>query len=120
MTLVRALDSDGDFTFGAGLGNYLSYNNAIAQNIKTRLSSFLGNCFFDIGAGIDWFNLLGAKDELTLNLSISSVILNTEGVTGILELSTSLGSNRAFSVSYEVQTVYSTVSSTFVFDSSVG
>jgi hypothetical protein len=55
--------------------------------------------FFDLGAGIDWFNLLGAKDQVALNLSISAVILNTLNVTGILQLSASLSANRIFTVS---------------------
>ena len=117
---VRALNSNHDWTFGKGLNDYVFNNAAIAQNINTRLNSFLGNCFFDIGAGIDWFNLLGAKDQTALNLSISSIILNTDGVTGIIEISISLDANRNFSVTYKVQTVYSTTQSTFVFDTSIG
>lgn len=120
MATVRAIDSNGDWTYGAGRGNYLSYNAAIAQNINTRLNSFLGNCFFDLGAGIDWFNLLGSKDTTSLNLAIGSVILNTAQVVGILQLGTSLSSDRVFTVSYSVQTVYSTVTNTFVFDTSIG
>lgn len=120
MASVRALDSNHDWTYGAGRGNYLAANSAIAQNINTRLSSFLGNCFFDLGAGIDWFNLLGAKDQTALQLAISSVILNTSQVTGLLQFSTSLSVKRVFSVSYTVQTVYSVTSSTFTFDTSIG
>lgn len=117
---VRALDSDHDWTFGAGLSNYFYNNAAIAQNINTRLNSFLGDCFFDLGAGIDWLNLLGGKDLFTLNLSISTVITNTLGVTGLLQLNSNLDAARNFSVSYKVQTVYSTVTSTFIFDQSIG
>lgn len=117
---VRAIDQNHDWMFGKGQNDYLQANAAIAQNINTRLKSFLGNCFFDLGAGIDWFNLLGEKDQTALSLSISSVILNTAEVTGILQISTGLNSNRQFTVQYKVQTVYSTTSNTFVFDSSVG
>ena len=49
---VRALDESGDWTFGKGENNYYSANDAIAQNIKTRLYSFLGDCFFDLSANI--------------------------------------------------------------------
>src|SRR6478609_7975459 len=114
---VRALNSDHDWEFGKGQNDYLRNNAAIAQNINTRLSSFLGNCFFDIGAGIDWYNLLGAKDQTALNLAISTQILNTEAVTGILQLSIWLNAQRQFSVSYKVQTSLSTTSSSFTFDS---
>lgn len=117
---VRALNQNHDWLFGKGQNDYLQANAAIAQNINTRLSSFLGNCFFDLGAGIDWFNLLGSKDQTALNLSISTVILNTAEVTGILQLSVGLSATRQFTVQYKAQTVYSTTSSTFVFDSSIG
>lgn len=120
MALVRALDSNHDWTFGAGKSNYLANNAAVAQNINTRLNSFLGNCFFDLGAGIDWFNLLGSSNQTALNLSISSIILNTPQVTGILQLSINLSSKREFSVAYQVQTVYSTVTNNFIFNTTIG
>lgn len=119
--IVRALDSNHDWTFGASLNNYLQGNAAIAQTIDTRLSSFLGNCFFDLQTGIDWFNLLGSiANEAALNLAISTLILNTPSVTGLLQLSLGLSSNRNFSVSYQVQTIYSTVTSNFIFSNSIG
>lgn len=106
---VRQVDIDNDWLFGKGQNDYLRDNAAILQNIKTRLYSFLGDCFFDIGAGIDWFNLLGNKDQTALNLSISAVIMNTSGVTGLLQLSSTLShDSRRFLVQYRVSTVYST------------
>ena len=105
-----------DWTFGSGQNNYLSNNDAVAQIIKTRLLSFLGDCFFDITAGIDWFNFLGGKNAIALNLAISSVILNTTNVTSILQLSVNLTSNRLFSVSYRVQTTYSQTGDIFEYD----
>lgn len=105
--IVRALDSEQDWTFGRGKNDYLKDNYAIAQSIKTRLQSFLGDCFFDLEAGVDWWNLLGSKNLTGLNLSIKSIILNTSGVTTLVELSTSLDNNRNLSVVYSVNTVYS-------------
>lgn len=79
--------------------------------------SFLGDCFFDITAGIDWFNLLsGSKNELVLNLNVSSIILNTTGVTGILQLNISLNAQRGSSISYKAQTVYSVTGDIFQYD----
>ncbi len=107
---VRALDANKDWTFGQGQNNFFSNNAAIVQNIRTRLLMFLGDCFFDLGAGIDWINLLGSKNQVALNLAISTTILNTENVVGIRQLTTDFNSNtRNFSVSYTVQTVYSTI-----------
>lgn len=100
--IVRALDADHDWTFGKGFNDYLSGRYAIGQNIQTRLMSFLGDCFFSLDSGIDWFNLLGSKNEVALNLAISSVILNTDGVTSIVEISSRLDENRNFRVEYDV------------------
>lgn len=113
MTIARALDESGDWTFGKGKNNYLSKNDQIAQDIQTRLGSFLGDCFFDQGAGIAWFNALGAKDQIPLNLFINAIILNTPNVTGILQTAVLLDTNRKLTVRYKVQTTYSVLSGTF-------
>lgn len=114
--IVRALDPGGDWLFGKGRNDYLKDDAAIAQSIATRLRSFLGDCFFDQGAGIDWFNLNGAKNMLALDLAIKAVILNTENVTGLVELSTDLNSARHATFTYEVTTVFPrTIRSTFGF-----
>jgi hypothetical protein len=119
--IVRAITSDGDFLFGKGKNDYRRENDAITQCIGTRLRSLLGNCFFDLGAGIDWFNLLGSKNQSGLNLALSAVILNTEGVIGLLQISSDLDFiTRQFTVIYRVKTVYSTQTSTFNFNSVVG
>jgi hypothetical protein len=114
--IVRALDNNHDWTFGKSRNNYIKQNDAIRQNINTRLLSFLGNCFFDITAGLDWFNLCSSKNELALSLAISSVILNTQDVTGILQLDINLKNDRKFSVSYRVQTSYSVTGDAFQYD----
>ncbi len=117
---VRAIDDDGDWMFGTGKASYRSNNQAIAQNINTRLNSFLGNCFFSLGDGIDWFNLLGNFDRTALNLAITSTILNTTGVTALVQFSSNLDSRtRDLSVSYVVQTTFSVISGNFIFNSSV-
>lgn len=100
---VRAIDVDHDWLFGKGQNDYLTGVNAVAQNINTRLNSFLGDCFFDNGAGIDWWNLLGAKDQLVLNLAISAVILNTQDVTSLVQLNIVLDVTRRLTVTYTVE-----------------
>ena len=114
---VRAIDVDGDWIYGIGRSAYLVRNAEVAQSIKTRLLEFLGDCFFNLNAGIDWLTFLGGKDEIGLNLAISAVILNTTNVTGILELSVNLNdTTRVFTANYRVQTTFSVLSSSFQFD----
>jgi hypothetical protein len=59
-----------------------------------------------VNEGVDWFNLLGSKNELSLNLAIRTTILNTPDVTGLQELLVNLSDNRIFSVTYRVTTAY--------------
>jgi len=115
--MVRALDTNtGDWTFGTGKSSYLQNNMAVAQRVQTRLYCYLNNCFFDTTLGVDWLNLLGGKNVVALNLAISGMILNTEEIIGINQLTTRLDPDtRGFSVQYNVQTVYSTLSGSFQF-----
>lgn len=105
--IVRALDSNHDWTFGKGKNNYRYNNNAVIQNIDTRLSSFLGDCFFDANSGIDWWTLMGSKSLVAIELAVTTIILNTEGVTGLVQLSVSLDSKRQVTIVYQVVSVYS-------------
>jgi hypothetical protein len=105
--IVRAIDGENDWQFGKGKNDYKSNNSAIAQNIKTRLQSFLGDCFFDVPAGIDWFNLLGSKNQIALELSVRTIILNTVGVVSVVSSQVSLDSaTRLITMNYVVNTVF--------------
>lgn len=76
--------------------------------MKTRLYSWVGDCFFDQLAGIDWVNRLGSKNQRALlEADIRRVILQSPGVTGILSFDTVLNKNRNFTANYSVQTIYS-------------
>lgn len=105
--IVRQVDINGDFTFGQGLNNYVRNSSAVMQNISTRLRSVLYDCFFDTQNGVDWFNLLGQKDETALNLALAAAILNTDGVTKLINLAVTRDAARKVTVSYQVQTQYS-------------
>lgn len=103
---VRALDAVGDWTWGAGKNNYLTGNAAVAQNIRTRLYSVLNDCFFATADGIDWFNLLGYKNQTALNLAVSATILNTAYVTGITQLSVIVNAARNIQIIYNATTSF--------------
>lgn len=104
--IVRAIDTEGDWTFGKGRNDYLRDLFATTQDINCRLKEFLGDCFFDIESGIDWFNLLGSKNIVGLNLAIKRVILNTQNVSGVVELSLNVFADRKGILTYEVATSY--------------
>ena len=112
--ISRALDQNHDWTYGKGKNNYKRDKDALAQNIKTRLLSFVGDCFFALDEGIDWFNLLGSKNLGGLRLQISTCILATNGVTGIVEVSVTVGENRSVTITYNVDSIYGRVNGTVV------
>lgn len=117
--LCRAVDSQGDWQFGAGVNDYVANLREVQQDIALNLRMFLGDCFFDTTVGIDWFNLLGQKGpaaQLALNLAINAAILNTTGVTGLRQSFLTIDRNRRLRIQYTVLTVFSTLSGEFTFD----
>ncbi len=105
--IIRGLDKDGDWVFGIGGNAYKSTQEAIMQNIATKIREWVGDCFFNNNAGIDWLNRLsfGQKNRLTADLT--SLILKCYGVVGLTQLSVSLNANRNYSVTFTVSTFYS-------------
>lgn len=102
--IFRALDENHDWRWGKGKADFLTTNEAIGMNIKTRLLSWVGDCFFDQNAGIDWWNRLGSKNQrILLELDLKRIILQSDGVIGIVEFQTNLVGRR-FSASYTVNT----------------
>jgi hypothetical protein len=61
---------------------------------------------------VDWFNLLGAKNQLALELALNAVILNTIEVTKIVASALVLDSStREITFTYTVETIYSNATS---------
>ena len=104
--IIRTLTTDHDFTYGIGKNNYLRDQNAIAENIDTRLLSFFRDCFFDMTAGVDWFRLLGTKTtEQEIILSCRRVILQSYGVVKVNSISASTN-GRNLILSYNIDTIF--------------
>lgn len=104
--IIRSIDSNHDWNFGQGQQNYLTGLNAINENNQTRLLEFLGDCFFNLQAGIDWFRLLGTpgtKNEIML--TVRAKLLASFGVTGVNKVSSIL-SGRGLNLSYNINTQY--------------
>lgn len=112
---VRALDTDNDWEYGKGQNDYKVQRAAVAQNLQTRISSFFGDCFFDTTAGVDWYNLLGGKDQLALQLAVTAIILNTPNIASILSFSATYNSrNRDLVLFYKVLSVFGTITQSTV------
>lgn len=105
--IIANLDANHDWLFGSGLGNYISGNPAIGLNIETRILSWVGDCFFDTLAGIDWLNRLGSKNQKALlEADLKRIILQSYGVTGINSFDIVV-TGRLFTANYSVDTIFS-------------
>lgn len=105
--IVRALDSENDWTFGSGAANYIGEKDALNQKVITRLKSFKNDNPLNMDANIDWLDLLGRKGtEDTILKEIERVVLQTEGVTEITNLEVVKTSLRVQSLSLSYVTIY--------------
>lgn len=110
MSRFRGIDVDGDWLFGAGIQSYFVDEDAIAADIKTALRLFLGECFFDLSAGVDWWNLLSSRGptvEQSIVLQCRQVVAKREGVTRINRVEAILDhSTRRLSVAFNIDTIF--------------
>ena len=107
--IIRAIDSSNDWQFGKGTESYNFGVAAISENIKTRLLSFLGNCFFDAAAGIDWFTYFGVPNKSNeIVLRARAVILQSYGVLSVNSISLNASNiSRKATLTYSINTLYS-------------
>lgn len=106
--IVRALDSNGDWTFGSGVANYAFGERAIEFNISMRLRSWRNDCFFDFDAGIDWTARLDKGQRDTLVNDIKILLIQTYGVTKINSVSLSeVPRTRRLNLTYDIATIFS-------------
>lgn len=103
----RALDKNGDATFGASQTNFLVNSPAaVAQAVLTRLKLLKGEYFLDATAGTPWSTeVIGVRTRPTYDQAIRTRILGTQGVTGIGNYSSSLA-GRALTVTATIDTIY--------------
>ncbi len=105
----RALDNNGDYTFGSGLSNY--YQNipeAVVQAVQTRLKLWQGEWFLDIVDGTPYMaGILGKYTKDTIDQLIQKRILETDGVTSIVSYEGSYnGDLRSYTITVTIETQY--------------
>lgn len=106
--MFRNLDENYDWTWGQNLNNYVTETQEIALNIKTRILSFLGDCFFAVEEGIDHWRYMGYNTQTEYEKAITDVIVATPGVEKVEQLDILLNANRQMTLSFSVYTIYST------------
>ena len=105
--ILRNLTVDNDWTFGSGIQNYKRDLAAIELNIKTRLKSWKGDCFYKLAEGVDYNNFLDVGTKNFLDSDIKRVILQSEGVIKITEYESNLDrDSRDFTVTVTIITIY--------------
>lgn len=105
----RKLTTDGDMTFGGGLGDYhVNTPDAVAQAVLTRLRQWRGEWFADTTDGTPWLtHVLGERTRETYEAVIRSRILLTPGVNRLTEFTTSIDvDSRALTVTAAIDTIY--------------
>lgn len=111
------LDASGDLAVVNGdfavVGGQTDDENlaAVLQGVQTRLRLFLGECYLDESQGVDYLGKILVKnpDPNGVATELSRAIAATPDVT-LVRSAGLVGpdASRSASISYEVQTVYST------------
>ena len=105
----RALDANGDSTFGSGKTQFLVNSPAaVAQAVQTRLLLMTGEWWLDTSEGTPYAqDVLGNDTKPYYDLAIQERILNTQGVSAILDYQSTLDANRNLKIPATVDTIYS-------------
>lgn len=106
--IIRALDSDGDWTYGKGLSDFLQNQAAIVQNVRTRILSWVGDCFFALQEGVDWNSRLDVGQQAALVQEIKTVVLQSSGVVGVNSIEADLDPvTRRITFTVDIVTIFS-------------
>ena len=106
--MFRSLDINHDWNFGQGLQSYVSGEQAIGLNIQTRILSFVGDCFFDMLAGINWFIYFGTPNQTQQTLlSVQACILQSYGVTKVNSVTMNETSAGSLYLTFNIYDIYS-------------
>ena len=109
----RALDSNGDTTFGKPGFVLVDSPQAVAQAVQTRLALHAGAWFLDSREGTAYdTKILGYQNRAERDQEVRERILGTPGVTALLEFATNLDAGRTYTVRATVDTKYGTASIT--------
>ena len=105
--ILRNLTVENDWTFGSGIQNYKRDLAAFELNIKTRLQSWKGDCFYLPAEGVDYNNFLDVGTKNFLDSDVKRVILQSEGVIKITEYESNLDrDSRDFTATVTIITIF--------------
>lgn len=94
--MTRGIDLNRDWNFGNGLNNYTTKDDEISQNVITRILSFENDWYLDEDAEIDWFTLLGQRNnQKAIEQEVRRVTMETDGVLRVNEVSITVANRNA-------------------------
>ena len=106
---IRAITEDRDWTFGKGRESYALDQECVIQNARTKLLEFTNDCFFNMGAGVDWITLMRQKNRQNqIALSCRAVLLQVQGVTRVNSVDVVLERPHKLFIYFTIQTIFST------------
>ncbi len=107
MGAIRQIDENGDWIFGNGRNSYLINENAVAQNLQSRILEYRNDWFANYNAGVDYDFLLTNKEtQSELETSIRKIILETQDVQSIINFFAEK-IERSLNIRVNVTTLYS-------------
>lgn len=104
---VSRLDKSDDWTFGLQRAGYITGNNEVIQNVKTRVKSFQNDFFLDMSANINWFSILGSLNNRNVILrEVERVTSQTEGVANVRDVQLTKKTSRNATITIIFDTIY--------------
>lgn len=100
---------DGDIYESGGQLAFVQDADEIPQTVQTRISTFLGEYFYNKNYGIPYWDALKNQANIeALNMALKRTIEGTNGVTSISKFQSTLDSvQRSYSITAVVVTTYS-------------
>lgn len=106
--IFRQLTAGGDWTFGGGLSNYASAQQAINLNIETSIKMWAGDFFTSLPGWVNWKGLFQVGQQSNLNTALKTLLSQCYGVQAVIAASIVVNpTTRIAAAQYTVLTVYS-------------
>lgn len=106
------LDNTGDLDITGGTFSVVEDEDAIKEQLTVRLNEFLNDWFLDLDEGVDYFGEVFGQRTITDTVEdqFKLVILDTQGVTGLVSIDFNLQSDRQLVINFVCSTIFGDVS----------
>lgn len=102
----RTLDENHDWQIGRGKNDYASDSLAVSYDLKTKILSWLNDCFFSMDSGLNWQKFLGGKVQKSeIDSAIKNQIVFTKEIAELVYFDSSV-MNRKYTCTARCKTIY--------------